>query len=73
MLGLGKGTKIAKLIRENRPTRCYRIGGKLGESTENGFKNGKVVERSTWRHIRLDVMNRFLAALQASHQKEMFK
>ncbi|EFA03912.2 pseudouridylate synthase TRUB2, mitochondrial [Tribolium castaneum] len=73
LLGLGKGTKVAKLIRENRPTRCYRLSGKLGEATDNAFKDGKVVERTTWRHVKLENMNRFLATLQASHQKEMFK
>lgn len=73
MLGIRNGTKTTKLIRENRPTRSYRIHGRLGEATENGFKNEKVVEKSTWRHVKLSHMNSFLASMQASHQKEMFR
>jgi hypothetical protein len=73
LLGLRKGTKTAKLIRENRPTRSYRVSGRLGEATENGFKNEKVVERSTWTHIRPHHLNNLLSVMQASHQKEMFK
>jgi hypothetical protein len=49
------------------------VSGRLGEATENGFKNEKVVERSTWTHIRPHHLNNLLSVMQASHQKEMFK
>ncbi|KAJ8970909.1 hypothetical protein NQ314_000959 [Rhamnusium bicolor] len=73
IFGLRSGTRSAKFIRENRPTRAYRIKGVLGEATENGLKGGKVVEKSTWRHVKQFNMDRLLSAMQASHQKKMFE
>ncbi|KAL1506158.1 hypothetical protein ABEB36_005571 [Hypothenemus hampei] len=73
VFGIRDGTRQAKFIRENRPTRAYRIKGKLGEVTDNCFKTGKVVMKSTWRHVKQEHMDRFLSAMQASHQKKMFE
>lgn len=73
MLGLRNGARIAKYIRENKPTRSYRVSGRLGEATEGGFIGQKVIEKSTWRHIKLGHIEKLLATMQASHQKEMFK
>lgn len=73
VFGIRSGTKQAKFIRENRPTRAYRIKGVLGQATDNCFKTGKVVMRSTWRHVKQEHMDRFLSAMQASHQKKMFE
>lgn len=47
--------------------------GKLGEATENCYKNGKVVERSTFQHVKQANMNKLLSVMQASHQKKMFE
>lgn len=73
IFGIRSGTSQAKYIRENMPTRAYRIKGSLGQATDNCFKSGKVVERSTWKHVRRENMDRFLSAMQASHQKKMFE
>ncbi|KAG5869616.1 hypothetical protein JTB14_031794 [Gonioctena quinquepunctata] len=73
IFGLRRGTQVAKYIRENRPTRAYRINGVLGLATDNGFKSGKPVERSTWKFIKQQHMDRILSAMQASHQKKMFE
>jgi len=73
IFGIRSGTKQAKYIRENRPTRAYTIKGVLGQATDNCFKTGKVVERSTWKHVRRENMDMFLSAMQASHQKKMFE
>lgn len=73
VFGLRSGTAIAKYIRENKPTRVYRVKGRLGEATENCFRDGKVVERSTFRHVKRTFLDRLLATMQASHQKKMFE
>lgn len=73
MFGVRSGTKWAKYIRDNLPTRAYRINGVLGQATEDGFKSGKVVERSTWRHVKQWNLERLLSSMQASHQKKMFE
>ncbi|KAJ8947076.1 hypothetical protein NQ318_019971 [Aromia moschata] len=73
IFGLRRGTSTAKYIRENLPTRAYRIKGTLGQATETGFSDGKVVERSTWKHVQPRNMDRLLSSMQAAHQKKMFE
>lgn len=72
MLSLKNG-KLAQNIRENRPTRAYRIKGKLGAATENFFLDGKIVEKTTFKHVKLRHIENLLSATQASHQKKMFE
>ncbi|VEN49202.1 unnamed protein product [Callosobruchus maculatus] len=73
LFGLRSGTQSARYIRENRSSRAYRIKGVFGQATDTGFKNGKVVERSTWRHIKPFHFDKILSAMQAAHQKKMFE
>ncbi|XP_056644810.1 pseudouridylate synthase TRUB2, mitochondrial [Diorhabda sublineata] len=73
IFGLRAGTQFAKYIRENRSTRAYRISGTLGKATDNGFKSGKVVERSTWKFIKEFHIQKFLSTMQASHQQKIFE
>lgn len=73
MFGVRSGTKQAKFMRENKPARAYRVKGVLGQVTDNCFKTGKVVHKSTWKHVRREHMERFLSAMQASHQRKMFE
>lgn len=73
MFGLQSGTKLAKWIRENKSVRTYRVKGKFGEATDNCYKDGKVVERSTFHNIKQANLNRLLATMQAAHQKKMFE
>lgn len=73
LIGLRTGSLMAKRIRENKPTRAYRIKGVFGKATENAYKDGRVVERSTWKHIKSYQLERMLASMQAAHQKKMFE
>ncbi|XP_072394654.1 pseudouridylate synthase TRUB2, mitochondrial [Diabrotica undecimpunctata] len=73
IFGLRAGTQYAKYIRENRLTRAYRIKGVFGKATDNGFKSGKVVERSTWRFIKEHHFQKILSAMQSSHQIKMYE
>lgn len=73
VFGFKSGTQAAKFVRENLPTRCYQLKCKLGQTTDNGLANGKVVARSTWSFIRPFHMDRILSAMQAAHQKKMFE
>ncbi|XP_066145347.1 pseudouridylate synthase TRUB2, mitochondrial [Euwallacea fornicatus] len=73
LFGVRWGTKQAKYMRENRSTRAYKVKGVLGQVTDNCFKTGKVVMRSNWKHVKREHMDRFLSAMQASHQKKMFQ
>lgn len=72
MFGLQSGTKLAKMVRENKSIRTYRVKGKFGEATDNCYKDGKVVERTTFQHVKQANLNKLLATMQAAHQKQMF-
>lgn len=71
--GLNEGTKKTFLIRQSKPTRAYRVSGKFGEATDTYFKDGKVMERSTYNHIKRTNIDRLLAHMQAIHQRKMFE
>lgn len=73
MLGIRNGTKLAKKIRENKPLRAYRIKGTLGQARDKHFKHGAVVEKSTYKHIKLKNLETLLSYMQASHQRKMFE
>ncbi|XP_030756555.1 mitochondrial mRNA pseudouridine synthase Trub2 [Sitophilus oryzae] len=73
LFGLKSGTKQAKYIRENKSARAYRVKGILGQATDNCYRTGKVIEKSTWKHVKRGHMEKFLSAMQASHQKKMFE
>ncbi|XP_060526432.1 pseudouridylate synthase TRUB2, mitochondrial isoform X2 [Cylas formicarius] len=73
IFGIKSGTLKAKYLRENRSTRAYRISGVFGQATDDCFKTGKVVERSTWRHVKRSHMDHLLSSMQSSHQKKMFE
>lgn len=71
--GVNEGTKTVFHIRQSKPTRAYRIMGKFGEATDSYCKNGVVVERSTYNHVKRTNIDRLLAHMQSSHQDKMFE
>ncbi|KAL3276936.1 hypothetical protein HHI36_012302 [Cryptolaemus montrouzieri] len=73
LLGIRDATKTAKYIRENYPIRTYRVSGILGSATDTAFKDGKVVERTTWKHIKYIHVESVISSMQAAHQRKMFE
>ncbi|KAK2586348.1 hypothetical protein KPH14_010640 [Odynerus spinipes] len=73
IFGINKGTKFTNQIRESRPTRCYRLKGILGQATNTHFKTGKIVEKSTYKHVKRSYIDKICASMQSSHQKKMFE
>ncbi|KAF2894349.1 hypothetical protein ILUMI_11827 [Ignelater luminosus] len=72
LLGIQNGTKLAMRIRNNKLVRAYRIKGLLGLATDNYYKDGKVVEKSTFKFIKAFNIEKLLASMQAAHQRKMF-
>lgn len=72
-MGINRGTKTAKLIRETRPVRVYHITGIFGRSTETHFSDSPTTGRATFDHIYLDKLSSCLSSMQTSHQKKMFE
>ncbi|KAI4503047.1 hypothetical protein M0802_002091 [Mischocyttarus mexicanus] len=71
--GINDGNVLTNKIRDSKPTRCYRLKGILGRATANHFKTGKLVEKSTFNHVRRVHIDKICASMQSSHQKKMFE
>ena len=73
MFGLNKGnTHVRKLVL-TRPLSVYQIKGQFGLATDNHWDDGKVWEKTTYVHITKGKLDRILASIQATNQKNMFK
>lgn len=60
-------------MNKNYRTRAYRIKGRFGLASDTYYKDGKFVEKSTFRHIKKYNLDNLLASIQASHQKKKFE
>lgn len=71
--GINLGTKLIHNLRDSRLTKFYRLEGMLGQARDNDFATGRIVEKSTWRHIKRHHIDHMCALMQASHQRKMFE
>lgn len=51
----------------------FEISGKFGYSTENNFKDSILTAKSTYNHVHPGKISSVLAAMQATHQRQMFE
>ncbi|XP_011505856.1 PREDICTED: probable tRNA pseudouridine synthase 2 [Ceratosolen solmsi marchali] len=73
VVAINYGTRLRYVFKEFRPTVLYKVKGILGQMRRNNFMDGAIVEKSTWKHIRREHIDRVCASMQASHQKMMFQ
>lgn len=71
--GINKGNRVIHKLQTIRSTRFYRVKGLLGQATDNYFRNGKIIEKSTYKHIRRGHIDKICSSMQSSHQKKMFE
>ncbi|KAK9306256.1 hypothetical protein QLX08_002987 [Tetragonisca angustula] len=48
-------------------------GINAGEATDNYFHTGKVVEKSTYAHVRRGHLDKLCSSMQSTHQRKMFE
>lgn len=65
------GGKLLEL-RKGRFINTYQVHGRLGQATDTYHETGRVLAKSTYRHVRSSMMDRVLASVQASHQRQMY-
>ncbi|XP_014239768.1 mitochondrial mRNA pseudouridine synthase Trub2 isoform X2 [Cimex lectularius] len=73
VLGLNNGTKQVYAMHKRYPMRTYHLSGSLGYMTDNLFKDGKVIEKDTFTHVRRGGLEKILMMIQASNQRQMFE
>ncbi|KAL6440952.1 hypothetical protein ACFW04_003383 [Cataglyphis niger] len=71
--GINDSTKWIHKLKESKPPVSYKVKGILGQATDNYFKTGKIVEKSTYKFIKRDTIDRICASMQAAHQRKMFE
>lgn len=68
-----KNHKKAMEFKEGRHLKVYELKGRLGFATDNFREDGKIIEKSNYRHVRESNMMRVVAKLQAIQQTQMFR
>lgn len=72
VLGLNGGRKAAEDLEASKPLKVYHVTGELGIATEDGWKTGKKVQRATYSRVFRPHIDKTVAAIQASHQRQMY-
>lgn len=73
LFGLGKGVGELKFIALSRFLRVYHLKGRFGWATNNFSPKGKVIERTSFRHISEEKFDKLCASVQSSHLRNMFQ
>lgn len=71
--GINRGNRLIHELRQAKSTRFYRVKGLLGQATNTYFHTGKIVEKSTYNHIRRGHIDKICSSMQSSHQRKMFE
>ncbi|XP_053988896.1 pseudouridylate synthase TRUB2, mitochondrial [Hylaeus volcanicus] len=71
--GINAGNKLIKKLRNANMTRCYKVKGLLGQATNNYFHTGKIIEKSTYAHVKRGHIDNICSSMQSSHQRKMFE
>ncbi|XP_073433681.1 pseudouridylate synthase TRUB2, mitochondrial [Dendrobates tinctorius] len=71
VLGIGNGNKLLTDMYENHYTKDYTVSGMFGKATDDFTDTGKVIEKTTYKHITKDRLERVLAMIQGTNQKAL--
>lgn len=72
VLGLNKGVKFAKYLRNGAPIQTFHVTGKFGKSTESNFHGDRIVNKACFKHVSSGKIQSLLSSLQATYQKQMY-
>ena len=64
-----KGNRFAR----HRFPKIYELKGELGFMTDNFRDDGKVLAKTSWKHIKREYYDRVLAKIEATQRAQMFK
>ncbi|XP_013788231.1 probable tRNA pseudouridine synthase 2 [Limulus polyphemus] len=73
VMAVNRGNRLLFKYRESKHLHSFELKGKFGLATDNFMVDGRIVEKATYDHINEWKINKVLAAVQASHQAQMFK
>lgn len=74
VLGLqSKGAELLRDLNWEKYYRTYEVRGRLGLDTSTCTMEGKVLERTGWKHIRASHIEKVLALIQGSHRNSLMR
>ncbi|EZA49642.1 hypothetical protein DMN91_006414 [Ooceraea biroi] len=71
--GINNAVSLIANLRDSKSPSIYKVKGILGQATDNYFKTGKIVEKSTYKYIQRSTIDKVCASIQAAHQRKMFE
>lgn len=71
LIGPATGQLGHRFARHRLP-RVYELKGELGLATDNHLDTGRVVVKSTWRHVTRERYERVLAKIEAAQRSGVF-
>ena len=71
--GINSGNGLIHRMKQTRYPRFYKVKGVLGQATDNLFHTGKIVEKSTYKHVKRGHLDKICRSMQSSHQRKMFE
>ncbi|XP_069839241.1 pseudouridylate synthase TRUB2, mitochondrial [Dendropsophus ebraccatus] len=71
VLGIGNGNKLLTDMYEKHYTKDYTVSGMFGKATDDFSDVGKVIEKTTYKHITRERLEQVLAMLQGANRKAM--
>ncbi|XP_041370713.1 mitochondrial mRNA pseudouridine synthase Trub2-like [Gigantopelta aegis] len=71
--GVGRGCQYIEHIAQAKYLRVYHVKGRFGWATENFSPKGRIIERTSFRHITKPKLDKVCASAQAGHTKNMFE
>ncbi|XP_076352186.1 pseudouridylate synthase TRUB2, mitochondrial [Tachypleus tridentatus] len=73
VMAVNRGNRLVFKYRDCKHLRRFELKGKFGLATDSFMEDGRIIENATYDHINQWKIDQVLAAMQASHQAEMFK
>lgn len=65
--GINNGTSWAHKLKDSKSPTSYRVKGLLGQATDTYFITGKIIEKSTYKYIKRNTIDKICASMQAAH------
>ncbi|XP_034182310.2 pseudouridylate synthase TRUB2, mitochondrial [Osmia lignaria lignaria] len=71
--GINSGNGLINRMKQTKYPRFYKVKGVLGQATDSLFHTGRIVEKSTYKHVKRGHLDKICRSMQSSHQRKMFE
>lgn len=73
VLGIGQfGRQSVEIIAMSKFLRVYHVKGRFGWATHNFSPKGRIIQRTSFKHVTQSKLEKLCAATQAAHTKQMY-